>query len=72
MLICRLNGEDPEDVYDPDVELMQLYLFGLILWPIVLLCELLYFGYQAIKKWLVLAIETIVAVKESKDEESED
>ena len=71
LLICRLNGEDPEDVYEFDVEWIPIYLSCLALWPFVLAAEISYFSYKFVKKWFVLAIETIVAAKESKEEDNE-
>lgn len=72
LLIWRLAGDDPEDVYEPEVEWIPIYLSCLALWPFVLAAELSYFLYKFVKKWLVLAVETIVAIKEIKDEERED
>ena len=71
MLICRLEGEDPEDVYELDGDDAAIYLFLILLWPLGLAVEILYFLYKFLKKWFVLIIETIVAVKEMKDEEEE-
>lgn len=72
MLICRLEGDDPEVVYELDEKTAAIYLFLILLWPIGFVIEILYFLYQFLKKWFVLAIEVIVATKELKQKEYEE
>lgn len=73
MLIRRLTGEDPDDVYTLDDESnVIIYFFLILLWPLGLAAELLYFLFIFLRKWFVLIIETIVAVKEIKDEEEDE
>ena len=72
MLILRLEGDDPEDVYEIDADTAGIYLFLILLWPIALVIEILYFLYKFLRKWFVLAIEVIVAAKELKQKEYED
>ena len=72
MLILRLEGDDPEDVYEIDADDAAIYLFIIFIWPIALAIEILYFLYKFLKKWFVLAIEVIVAAKELKQEEYEE
>ncbi len=72
MLICRLEGDDPEDVYELDDNNVGIYILLILLWPIGLVIEILYFLYKFLKKWFVLAIEAIIAAKELKQEEYEE
>ena len=72
MLIFRLEGDDPEDVYEINSDTAGMYLFLIFIWPIALVIEILYFLYQFLKKWFVLAIEVIVAAKELKQKEYEE
>lgn len=72
MLISRLEGDDPEDVYELDSDIVGIYIFLIIMWPLALFFEILYFLYKFLKKWFVLAIEVIVAAKELKQKEYED
>ena len=72
MLISRLEGDDPEDVYELDDDNAGMYIFLILIWPIALVIEILYFLYKFLKKWFVLAIEIIVAAKELKQKEYEE
>lgn len=72
MLICRLEGDDPEDVYELDSDTAGIYIFLIIIWPLTLAIAILYFLYKFLRKWFVLAIEVIVAAKELKQEEYEE
>lgn len=72
MLILRLEGEDPEDVYELDGDDAAICLFLILLWPLGLAVEILYFLYKFLKKWFVLIIELIIARKEMKKKEDED
>lgn len=69
MLILRLLGDSPEEVYGIDSGNAELYLLIGVVWPLFLLCELLYLIWRFLKKWFVFAIELIVASKEIKEEE---
>lgn len=71
MLMCRLEGVDPEEVYGLDEGNVIIYAFLMLLWPLGFVIELLYFLFKFLRKWFVLIIETIVAAKEIKDEEED-
>lgn len=71
MLICRLEGEDPEDVYELDGDDAAIYLFLILLWPLGFAGETLYFLYKFLKKWFVLIIELIIARKEMNEDEDD-
>lgn len=68
MLFLRLMGESPEDVYDVNPDAMCIYMLMLILWPVALAIEIIYFTYKFIKKFFVLGVESIIAMKEIKEE----
>lgn len=70
MLISRLSGEDPDDVYGFDEDYFIIYAGLLALWPLGLFLEILLFVLKFFKKWFVFAIETIVAIKERREDES--
>lgn len=72
MLICRLTGDDPEDVYEFNDDNVVIYAAEIIFWPIVLIGFFIYFTFRFLKKWYALAIEAIVAAKELKQEEYEE
>lgn len=71
MLICRLEGEDPEDIYELDEGNVAIYMGLMLLWPLGLVIETLYFLYKFLKKWFVLIIELIIAGKEMKENEDD-
>lgn len=68
MLICRLEGDDPEDVYELNEDNVGIYVLLMLLWPIALVIEILYFLYKFLKTWFVLIIELIIARKEMKED----
>lgn len=68
MLLLRLMGESPEAVYDFDADAMGIYMLMLILWPVALAIEVLYFTYKFINKFFVLGVESIIVMKEIKEE----
>ena len=71
MLMCRLEGEAPEDIYELDEDNTGIYMFLMLLWPLGLAIETLYFLYKFLKKWFVLVIELIIARKEMKMDKEE-
>ena len=72
MLVFRLTGEDPEDVYEFNDDNVLIYAFEIIFWPIALIGFFIYFTFRFLKKWYVFAIEFIIAEKELKEEKYEE
>lgn len=65
MLIDRLNGLDPETVYNIDDEDPDWVIAMILLWPLVLIFCIFYILWKCLKKLMIAIIETIVAIRDT-------
>ena len=70
LLIDRLRGLSPEEVYDEENE--EFCGLMIVFWPVVFAFEVVYILLKAIKKYTIAIVEIIVAIKSVKEDSEKD
>lgn len=71
LLFCRLNGDDPDELYDVDPETYGFYVIIIILSPITFSVAILFAILVIIRKFMIALVEVIVACKELREDDNE-
>jgi uncharacterized membrane protein YciS (DUF1049 family) len=69
LLICRLEGDSTE-IYNFKSSDYEMCTLLFLLWPVALVIGLLYLLLKLLKKSMIVAIETIVAYRNIKKEQT--